>query len=295
MEYAGRAPRGRISPADRRDLAPRAGDSQRRLGGTPPESLRLPQPPGPLRHPPRDSDPRAAGRKRPQLPRLRSRHGALLPRARGRPRRWSPATGSDGGEAEAERRGDRADRRDRACVHPRARALPGRRRDPRHGPQPVRPGGVRLAQDRLRAGRHPRRADGPELHRRRGRRRPPRVHHLRRPRRDPVDQPRGLAERVRGDGRLRAASAWSTPRRSPPTASTRTTRCPSRRTSSRWDGRLLLLGAEGRAGADAGGGRSRDSERKAWVFRPSSSAARTPRCSSRACPTCRRRPCSRPH
>ena len=38
------------------------------------------------------------------------------------------------------------------------------------------------------------------------------------------DQPRGVAQRVRGDGRRRMPSGSSTPRRSPPTAFTRTTR-----------------------------------------------------------------------
>ena len=40
----------------------------------------------------------------------------------------------------------------------------------------------------------------------------------------PPREPRGLAQRVRGDGRGRACRGSSTPRRSPPTASTRTTR-----------------------------------------------------------------------
>ena len=59
--------------------------------------------------------------------------------------------------------------------------------------------------------------------RRRGRRaRAPRVHHRRRPRGDALDQPRGLAQRLRG--RPRRAAGSSTPRPSPPTASTPTTR-----------------------------------------------------------------------
>ena len=57
--------------------------------------------------------------------------------------------------------------------------------------------------------------------RRRGR--APGVHDHGRPRREPRDQPRRLAQRVRGGGRRRGASGWSTPRRSPPTASTPTT------------------------------------------------------------------------
>ena len=62
----------------------------------------------------------------------------------------------------------------------------------------------RAGEDRVPPGRHPRPRRRRGAGRRRRRRRAPRVHHLRRPRGDARDQPRGLAQRVRGRGRRAA-------------------------------------------------------------------------------------------
>ena len=108
---------------------------------------------------------------------------------------------------QAHRRGHRADRRRRPRGGAGARGAPGGRPDHRHGAAPVRPRRARLGADRVPPGRHPRPRLGRRPGRRRRRCRPPRVHHLRRPRGGPPGQPQGLAQRVRGGAARRREAA----------------------------------------------------------------------------------------
>ena len=107
----------------------------------------------------------------------------------------------------AHRRRHRPDRRDRQAVHPRARALAATvDADPRHGAAPVRPRGARLEQDRVPPGRRAR-----PRGRRRARRRAPtssctsRSSSSRARDESRDDQPRGLAQRLRGGASARGA------------------------------------------------------------------------------------------
>ncbi len=144
------------------------------------------------------------GRRRQRLPeRLGHQpdgddHGARpAHRARDRLRVGSPGERRRG--RQAHRRGHRPDRRRRPGGRARARGAPGGRADRRHGAPAVRPRRARVAAHRVSPRRHPRARLDRGAGRGRRRRRPPRVHHLRRPRRGPPRQPRGLAQRVRGD------------------------------------------------------------------------------------------------
>ena len=121
------------------------------------------------------------------------------------------------------------------------------------------PASLGPGEDRVPPGRRARPRRGRRARRRGRRARAPRVHHPRRPRGDALDQPRGLAQRLRGRPRREAARLHVVGRR---------LRLPRRQPAAADRGRpgarhrrALLLGAEGRARGDAARGARRRGHR----------------------------------
>ena len=126
----------------------------------------------------------------------------------------------------------------------------------------------RLGEGRVPPGRHPAIASPSRAGRRRRCRRPPRLRHRRRRRRRAAEINRAAPATSSRRRSTPASSGSSTPRRSPPTAFTATSRAAHRGHARPRHGAPPLLGREGGGRGRAGRGAARAPETDAYVFRP---------------------------